>query len=951
YYEYSKMLLEYGRNEKASLYLNQALPAAKKGYQLIQLAVIFENIKKTGDARTCYMKAIEAEPKNVTNYNDAMEFFQRYSMTADKAEVMKLRAENFSEDSYYLEDYTRYLLEQKSSSSEIYVTAGNNYQKLIDKYPNNVSYRNMMADVKIKTGGIDSAVSYISAVIAESLKKGKKGFSADDITKLSETKAKLLLKAKKIDEALAIYSELIYQNPAEPSFANMLARIAVDHACREKIEKFITGLDDVRMKSVNRYLMLARFYAKTSETEKTLEHYRQALALVPRSRVILSELFYACRRFGKYEECKKTIPAFLAVSEAEKDVSLTERYIESVNVYLETGDTASADVLYSNYAKKVLDEWKASDQKGYCAKYVQIQKKYSLALESYSYYAAAVACLNDILEQYRTDSYNNRYYIYQTLDEICNIYIKSGEYEKALGVLTDEIIGEKLKNREIASVSADHLKKAVRLWKMLGKYDEALKFYRENSSGGSAEASEYSKLLLQVYKYAGDWNDYIELSMASSNMNAVNEVIKRFSSPAFDELTMKLLLWSAPRLESAKDFAGTVSSFVRCGVISETKGYSELASSFFGMALKTSPGNDTLRNIADSLLAANSGERAAQCYKKLLRKYSQRAYWANAPEIAMKLAAAGRSLDAMDIAERLLEKYADDEKMKLRCARIFISAGNKGKGVAFLSECLMNSVAVADVSETVNLLEGACEPAEFLAKIDKFIAERVNKENANDYGFVFIKKISIMAKLAGKSGYTAVEEAVTAYLSKEPSAGGVLLYFESLFGGFGAELKKSAGFKDIYLKNAERLIERVNKKSAVDSLSSDENLRLLRLVIENAPATIDFALELAPLLLKIKAPSVNLDQSVIDLLYSSQVVFEKKDDQIFAFYRENFEVSERTALFIAERLLSAGYFTAALKFSDFAKRLNDESELAKLFIVESLAGAGDMAAAEKLAGN
>ena len=951
YYEYSKLLLEYGLKEKASIFLNQALPSAKKGYQLIQLAVIFENMKRTGDARTCYIKAIDMEPKNIANYNDAMEFFQRYSMSSDKALVMKLRADNFSEDSYYLVEYTRYLLEQKSGSSEIYVTAGNNYQKLIDRYPDNVTYRNMMADIKIKTGGIDSAVSYIASVIDESLKKGKKGFSANDITKLSETRAKLLLKAKKIDEALAVYSGLIYENPSEASFADMLAKIAVEHSCYEKIEGFIAGLDEARMKSVNRHFMQARFYSKTSKAEKTIEHYKQALALIPRSRMALSELFYVCRKFGKYDECKKIVPVFLAVSEAEKDVSLTERYIDSVNVYLETGDTVSADILYSDYAKKVLDEWKTSNQKGYCSRYVQIQKKYAAVLESYSHYNAAVACLEDILRQYRSDSYNNRYYIYETLDDICDIYIKAGEYEKALAILTDEIIGEKIKGQEVTSVSESHLKKAVKLWKMLGKYDEALKFYRENSSGGSAEAPQYSKLLLGIYKSAGDWNGYTDLAMASSNSYAVNEVIRRFSVPAFDELVMKLLLWSVPRLESAKNFSEAVASFIKCGAICEKKGYSELASSFFGMALKTSSGNDTLKNIADSLLAAHAGETAVRYYKKLLKKYSPRSYRANAPDIAMSLALAGRSLDAMDIAGQLMEKFADDEKIKLRCAGIFISSGNIVKGVALLSECAMNSVAVADVCEAFTGLEGACEPAELLAKIDKFIAGRVKKENANDYGFIFIKKISAMAKMGGAPGHGAIGEAVAEYLSSGPSAESSLLYFESLFGGFDAEFKKSPAWKEFYLKNAAILVESLNKKIASDALSTEETYRLLRLIIENSSSTVDFTSELMPLLLKLKAMTGNIDSPVIDLLYSSPIGFEKKDDQIFAFYRENVEVSERTALVVAEKLLESARFTAALKFSAFAKKLNDDSELAKIFMVESLAGSGEMAEAEKLAGN
>ncbi len=949
YYEYSRMLIEYGHNEKASIFMNQALAAAKKGYQFIQLASVFETIKKTGDAKKCYMKAIEAEPKNTSNYNDAAEFFQRYSMTADKAEVMKLRAENFSEDSYYLVDYTKYLLEQKSQSAEVYVTAGNNYQRLIDKYPNNVTYRNMMADIKIKTGGIDSAIAYIAAVIDESLKKGKKGFSADDIAKLSETRAKLLLKAKKTDEALAVYSGLIYENPAEASFADMLARTAIEYACHEKIEAFITGLDETKMKSVNRHMMLARFYSGTAKADKTLEHYRQALALVPRSRAALSELFYACRKFGKNDECKKTIPAFLAVCEAENDVSLTDRYIDSVNVYLETGDTSSADLLYSGYAKKILDEWKASNQKGYCSKYVQVQKRYASVLESYSYYASAVALLNDILEQYGSDAYNNKYYIYETLDDICDIHMKAGEYEKALKVLTEDIIGEKLKNQETTSISGPHFKKAVKLWKMLGKYDEALKFYRENSAGASAEAPQYGKLLLGIYKSAGDWNAYIDLAMASSNSYAVNEMIRRFSFSAFDELVMKLLLWSVPRLESAKNFSEAVSCLVKCGVISEKKGCPELAASFFGMALKAAPSNDTLRNIAESLFAVNANEPAARYYKILLKKYSPRSYRANAPDIAMKFASAGRSSDAMDIAGQLLEKYADDERIKLECARIFISAGNRDRGTALLSDCVTAAVAVADVSEAVNGLEGACEPSEFLSKIDKFIAGRVKKENANDYGFVFIKKISAMAKLAGASNLAAIDSAAAAYLSYGPSAGSVLQYFESLFAGFGDEFKKTAGFKDVYIKNAGLVIESVNKKGLSDALTAEENSRLLELVIKNAPDTVNFAAELMPLLLKLKAATVNLDPSSIDLLYSSPVVFENKHEQMFAFYRENIEVSERTALQAAERLLASGHFTAALKFSAFAKKLNDESETAKLFTVESLEGSGDMAQAAKLA--
>jgi len=315
----------------------------------------------------------------------------------------------------------------------------------------------------------------------------------------------------------------------------------------------------------------------------------------------------------------------------------------------------------------------------------------------------------------------------------------------------------------------------------------------------------------------------------------------------------------------------------------------------------------------------------------------------------MKFASAGRSSDAMDIAGQLLEKFADDEKIKLECARIFTAAGNRERGIALLTECCMASVAVSDVSEAVNGLEDACGPSEFISLLDKFIAGRVKKDNANDYGFVFIKKISAMAKQAGVSNLTAIDEAAAAYLSYEPSAGSALLYFESLFAGFGDEFKKTAGFKEVYLKNAKLVIENVCKKGASDALTAEENSRLLNLVIQNAPDTVNFASELMPLLLKLKTAAVNLDPSSIDMLYSSSVVFENRDEQMFAFYRENIDVSERTALQASEMLISTGRFTAALKFSAFASKLNDESETARLFTVEALEGTGDMAGAAKLA--
>ncbi|HOT76792.1 MAG TPA: hypothetical protein PK467_13470, partial [Candidatus Wallbacteria bacterium] len=187
YYEYSKLLIEFGMGGKAFEVIKKSYPAVNRGYYFIQMAGLLERVRKNAEARELYYRAISMEPETHSNYSDALEFFNRFAMEADYAKTLKMRAEKFIQDQYYMEEYAKYMMNFKSSRDDSnYREAAWALEKLITQNPLRVSYRNLSADVKIKLEGMKAAIGYIEGIIraSEAEKDKTKKFHIDDIVRL-----------------------------------------------------------------------------------------------------------------------------------------------------------------------------------------------------------------------------------------------------------------------------------------------------------------------------------------------------------------------------------------------------------------------------------------------------------------------------------------------------------------------------------------------------------------------------------------------------------------------------------------------------------------------------------------------------------------------------------------------------------------------------------------------
>lgn len=946
-YEYAKILLEYEQKEKASAQVTAALALAKKGYQLITLANLAERAGMIAEARDIFKKAIEIEPKNTSNYNDAIEFMNKYNFNEDYFAILRSRMKNFPDDMYYAEELAKVLMGLKKADASNFREAESLYRAMAERYPSSVTYRNRVSDAIIKTGGIEAAIAYIDGVAADAKKFG---MTPDDVTKLRETKANLCLKAGKTDAALAIFAGLISENPYEKSFAGRLAQVAGEYRCYDKVLALLAGLDESLVKPFQKNLTLARFNARCGKMDLALEHYKKALAIEPRNMAVLTEIFAFCRYSKKFDECFKMSKLLLDLAVATRDRSLRlDRAMTVASAYIEAGDTASALLIAREHAFAIFAEESYRLDTGALDRLVEL-------LESYAMHVAAADVLSEKLKFLRGRTYSEvKYRIRETLERLADNLYAARNFEKSMEYVM-ELIESCQSDSESPTVPDAYLRLAVRLWKALGKYDETIAHHMELArSGNGEEAKRNTLLLLRIFVECGDNRSYMDLAREtldrgeylSHPIDRSIGILRSLGDGAREELLF--LLQARIRhnagLESSKNFAQYISDIIECGVLAERMECPSLADAMFGTARKLSSSSETLRRIADELLAARR-PKALDYYELVLRKYSERTYYLCAPDIAIKLAEAGFGPKGCELAESLLKKYPEDPKIALDAAKAFAAAGARGQSRAILTDYSLKCVRASELSAALAELEKVSDKAEFAIFIGRLSKEKLGQgAGARDYLFLLERQAALAFGTGGATAEAEIARICDEFASKNPTAETLGNFAEFILRGIRENAASLPGARAAYLTYAARFAEALAGDGSKLYPTQSDLVRLCRAFMQNVPSQPgvpppSFAGDIVPVLKIFKKKLMTLDTWSVTDACKSGAAFADKPAELYSFYREYCDVTSLTACYLARDLLDSGEGATALKFAAFALSLDDENENARFMLARCLAATG-----------
>lgn len=970
YYEYSKLLIEFGLGGRAFEVIKKSYPSVVSGYQFVQLANLLERVKKTAEAKNLYYKAIEKDPGLHSSYSDALEFFTRFAMNADYAKTLKARAEKFQEDPYYLQEYSKYMMDYKGApDNENYREAAAALEKLIAANPRSVTYRNLLSDAKIKLEGMKSAIAYIEGLIkaSEAETDKNKKFHIDDIVRLKETLARLLVKERRVDEALAIRRELIYDNPAESGFAATLADIATACDCEKKVSDFIASLDEKKVKPANRLFLSARYYERLNMFDAAAGCYKKLTALNPNDAAAVTDYFALCSKARRFDEAKKLTARYMQLAEAAGGETERQAYEDCASLYIQSGDSKEALVIFDRYLEKLLKNFKPDENS-----YVYYSYQYAAEinwlvklLESHSYYAEAISYLEKKLLHLNFNVRQNGYLIDETSEKISALYEKNGDTAKALELIA-AIVQSDADSGSLGSVSESMLKRLVDLWKKTSNYARNIKQYAAMIEGAESNAAldekqlEVLRFLLRIYRLEPNPRAFIALAKkyepAGSNLNSAVDMAA--ASPEFERDLIDLLL-KRIRLaaKSNSTAASTVDDMIRLGVIMAKNNNNSLAEDFFGMALKYGRYNDNLKKIAESLLDKNIKTLACKYYNSFLNKCSERSYYLNAPEIALAMVSKECYREAAALASKLMQKHGDDIKIMLDCASVYRSVGDDRSAAEIYKKAALGAVKVEQVQQAVNELDSLLEKEEYIKLVDEMTAAKHKNGFAPDYAFLYNIKASRLFSDALAGEPAGFEDVDRSFMAAAPSADVFIQYLNSVLEASSLPLVDGGGTAsaaDVRTKAAaaymKYCLQFAEKMSAMEDLASGDASQALSLMVSRAPAALSFKDFIAPLAAKLRPKTGVLSTYFIYETAFAQVSFESRETELLAFYKENYPVETSGLLMIARQFTDARDFKTAAAFAGAAANLDPDDQTARLAQLETLCGEGNYARAETLAG-
>lgn len=969
YYEYSKLLIEFGLGAKAFEVIKRSYPAVTNGYQFIQLASLLERVKKNGEAKTLYYKAIEKDPGQHSSYGDALEFFQRYAMTEDYARTMKARAEKFPEDPYFMEEYSKYMMDYRGMADNgNYREAADALEKLIARNPLSVKYRNLMADVKIKLYGIKAATEYIEGLIkaSEAEKDMARKFHVDDLVRLKETLARLLAKDRRVDEALAIRRELIYDNPGETGFADTLADIAAAHDCVKKVADFIGSLDEKKVKQANRLFLFARFYQRLNRFDEAADCYKKLAALNPNDAGVVKDYFALCSRARRFAEAKKLTGRYLQLAAAAGGEAERQAYEDCATLYMQSGDTREAMAVFEPYLNKVLAAFKPDENSYvyYSYQYANEVTWMARLLENHSCFAEAIGLLEKKLEHLERNLKYNKYLIDETNEKISSLYEKSGNAAKALEIIAG-VVQREADSGTLASVSDAMLRRLVALWKRTSNYSRNIKQYCAMLDGAGARLDEKQlevmRFLLRIYRIDSNQAAFIALAKKyeTSGVNLKSAIEMAKSSPGFERDLIDLLLKRVGITagNGGSPGASAVDDMIALGVLMARGKNNSLADDFFGMALKYGRYNDTLKKIAEALLDGGVKDMACRYYNAYLDKCSERSFYIHAPGVALAMMEKECYREALALADRIMRRHGDDIKVMLDCASVYKSAGNSGAAADLFKKAALGAVKVEETRRAVEELGSLMENGEYIKFVDEMAAARHGGGFAPDYAFLYVIKASRLFPdaIAGDARAAAAFDAVNGALMKEHVSADVFVeYFNAVIGAAPSAEKEvsreaAAAMAERYMAYCDKFVE---KMLSLEDILDGDAYAALALMIEHLPAPVSFSGRIAPLAARMRPKTGVLNPGFVCDAAFSRASFDSREAELMGFFKAHINVNTDSLMQAARRFIDAGDFTAAAVFADAAVKLDPDDQLARLALLEALCGSGgDAAKASTLAGS
>ncbi len=958
YYEYSKLLIEFGMSERAFDIIKKSYPAVDRGYYFVQLAVLLERIKKISEAKLLYYRAIEAGPEISVTYGDALDFFKRFAMEEDYAKTLKMRADKFTADRYYMEEYYKYMMELKGAEGNSnYKEAAMALDKLIAKYPQKVSYRNQYADVKIKLEGIKAAAAYIEGIIkADAAEKDKKKkFHIDDIVRLKETLARLLAKDRRIKEALEIRKELIYDNPAEPGFADTLAQIASSYDCAAEVTAFIAALDEKKMKPANKLFLSARYFARLNSFDEAAGCYKKLAALNPNDAAAVTDYFTLCLKNRRFDEAAKLVPRYLQLASAAGGDIERQAFEDCALLHIQNGGTKEALAIFEPYLDKLIKNFKFDENSYnyYCYQYINEINWLVKKLESVSEYTAAIAYLDKKIAHLSVSERNNKYSIDETKEKIAALYEKNGETDKALAYLS-ELAQSYADTSSMASIPDSLLKRLAGLWKKTSNYELNLKEYLAMLDHAAAykdldqKQIEVLRFLLRIYRMNSEYANFIalvkKLETSGSNLNYAIEISE--NRPEFEkdfmDLTLKRINLSVQGGASGAPAAGDM---IKLGALMAKNNNSQLAADFFGMALKYGRYNDTLKSIAEKLIEKGALNMAASYYSEFLKKCSPRAYYLNAPEIARALIDKKLYGEALEIAENLMDNYGEDTAIMLDCAALYQKAFNKTAAVEIYKKAALKAVGVEQARQAVSELESLMDETEYIRLIDEVIELKKKNGFSLDYSFLLNTKAAHLFKAALYADCKAFDELNAYFLSLKPPAEIFVQYACAVFSaapgahyefcGDSPEPEIVRGALKRYTDYCLYFAEKIN--GLEDIFAADASFLLLQM-INNLPWTVAYKDGPADIIAAMKPKTSTLQPSFIYDLSAAKIGFDSKENELLALFKQRCTVDTASLTQAARMFIDNKNYKAASLFADTAAAIDADDHIVKLVAIETLCG-------------
>jgi len=958
YYQYSKLLIEFGMSERAFDIIKKSYPSVDRGYYFVQLAALLERIKKISEAKLLYYRAIEAGPEITVTYGDALDFFKRFAMEEDYAKTLKMRADKFTADRYYMEEYYNYMMELKGAENNSnYKEAALALDKLIAEYPQKVSYRNQYADVKIKLEGIKAAAAYIEGIIknSETEKDKKKKFHIDDIVRLKETLARLLAKDRRIKEALEIRRELIYDNPAEPGFADTLAQIASSYDRAAEVTAFISTLDEKKMKPANKLFLSARYFARLNLFDEAANCYKKLVALNPNDAAVVNNYFTLCLKNRRFNEAVKLIPRYLQLAAAEGGETEKQAFEDCALLHIQNGDTKEAMAVFDPYLDKLLKNFKFDENSYnyYCYLYVNEINWLVKKLESVSEYSSAVAYLDKKLAHLSVSARNNNYLIDETNEKISALYEKNGETDKALAYISD-ITQNYANSGSMGSIPDSLLKRLVGLWKKTSNYEPNIKEYNVMLDNASSykdldqKQLEVLTFLLRIYRMNSEHANFIalvkKLETSGGNLNYAIEISE--NRPEFEKDFIDLMLKRINlSVQGGSSGASAAGDMIKLGALMAKNNNLPLAADFFGMALKYGRYNDTLKSIAEKLLEKGALKMAASYYSEFLNKCSPRAYYLNAPEIARSMMDKELYGEALEIAETLMDKYGEDTAIMLDCAALYKKSFNKTAAVEIYKKAALKAVGVEQARQAVSELETLMSEAEYAKLIAEMIELKKNNGFSLDYSFLLNARAALLFKTALYGDSAAFDELNAYFISLKPPAEIFVQYVGGLLStapGAYYKLYDDSPKPEIVRGALKRYIgyclyfaEKIN---GFDDIFAADASFLLGQMINNLPWTAAYKEGPADIIAAMKPKTSTLQPSFIYELSVAEIDFDSKENELLALFKQR-GTFDTVSLIQASRLFidNKNYKAAAL-FADTASAIDSDDHIVRLVEIETLCG-------------